>query len=642
MCRLPVIIIIIGCFLTGLAPATAQTIDVGDSLPRTWWQSPPASMDRIVEVLEDRLGTDRSQWPESYQLAWENSRKQMPDGTPAYEALRRSMESMYERYRERGDAYYLAIYEARIDDFEVDPGVAAWAVMPGEGVSTSLLQVSRYELEWYVDHSFLPKVTEGMDAYLAHLPSLLGELLETGQFKQCLNRLAQDLRHGGQDPSEFHQRLTQRRLELQDEIVARVHQRAETLNLAPQGVPGGTFLFAPQTLGNLRAGFRMYLGRFRQPDASRWNEGFGNLQVNFALAAGGTQGSMREHPPTLLLQQGRLQIFEGPHPWITRPTANMNAQRLTEGNIAHTSLYVLVDENPEGLLFRLDLPAPGVIHLTRHGQQPTISIPASLTEEVRARMIEHVVEVFGEVLGFETGEIDLPPHAPHVVPDLPPSDTIWFSTANITASGEEDVQLERTLHDIQRRWNVVERQVAGKQWNLARENLAQLEATLAAVTPNPDVRVIFHGLPTDAVQEQRRLLEEERRANLATYHMVQDRLTELTEGWEEASNRFLNRVWRGMVRSLVDWHSLPSWYEVPHTFVRWQRDAAEHSEEILEAQTAISRILELEREYEKLMRQTLDRHRRIREELDGWDEVDELHKQARAIIVRPTWAEWRR
>ena len=145
-------------------------------------------------------------------------------------------------------------------------------------------------------------------------------------------------------------------------------------------------------------------------------------------------------------------------------------------------------------------------------------------------------------------------------------------------------------------------------------------------------------MPSDGAMEAYRELEEEWDQNYRLWEYVQKMVHDLDNAILQGELSYVNVVWRGAHQSMLDWHSPPSWYEVPQTFHQWYRDAEERGGAIFEAGQAVRMMRLTRNELDRIRSIALDTHEEIKESLEEMDPVTGMDSQLRSLFGGLGWA----
>ncbi len=238
----------------------------------------------------------------------------------------------------------------------------------------------------------------------------------------------------------------------------------------------------------------------------------------------------------------------------------------------------------------------------------------------------------------------------------------WFRARSIVATGEiEDARLkarlETELHHLQKRFDLIEESMELGMIGQAKNNIELLKDVLPDIgalvkeirAEGGTCNVVLMGLPTDTtvdpIRDELEELEAARAENLEHYHYVQAQRMQIPEHLQQARTNYLNEVWQALVKSLVEWHSPPDWYQVPTALAGWHKESQEQADKILTQQEVIRKLERLQTHLDEEMQSILDRHR---EEIVEKIEANESYLEAllpietelRDALSTAGWARW--
>lgn len=293
-------------------------------------------------------------------------------------------------------------------------------------------------------------------------------------------------------------------------------------------------------------------------------------------------------------------------------------------------------------VFSLGLPGPIALKDgPGGGGMPEITLPPHILSDIHEHLAMALNLAAAEMFNVEPVSLSLPERQ---IPD-PPGE-VWFSTTNILASGQTVDELRARLQDLQARYDLISSQIRQESLDLARANIENLRDQLGRVgetifemrKEGKEISVRLNGLPTDQAMAIAAELEEDRTKNRAMLQLLNREIHRINLIHLEQEQLFITRVWRGMYQSFLDWHSLPAWYDIPSTFIGWEKDSKERAEAILEPQEAVLRLRTMLEEYTGLREKAKAEEARLTVRLEELEPIRQMHAELRSIMASQGWA----
>jgi hypothetical protein len=241
---------------------------------------------------------------------------------------------------------------------------------------------------------------------------------------------------------------------------------------------------------------------------------------------------------------------------------------------------------------------------------------------------------------------------------------VWFSSANIIASGTEDADLKFRLQSLQSAWDAASQDALDRKWPLVQSNLGTMKSILGQVQhrvdelkrekPGFSCVINLHGLPTD--KEMHRLASLRKMAEewKAMQRIASGNALSINNMLLDRQMLFSNNVLKSVFKNYLDWGSgIPGTNDlfgavptrlsalvIPSNVLDWYGEAQADASVLKNQAQTIQKLTALRAFYLERSGAFVEESKAIHAEIDKDKAVEPLATEARAILSGSGVAVW--
>jgi hypothetical protein len=233
---------------------------------------------------------------------------------------------------------------------------------------------------------------------------------------------------------------------------------------------------------------------------------------------------------------------------------------------------------------------------------------------------------------------------------------VWFSSANITASGDEDNDIRFRLQNLQNKYDIISDQLLKNQYNLAQSGLSGIKEELAIIKKRLDQlkkekksfqsEITLIGLPSDKAMKRLKTLKEMNEKWKNTSSMCGGNALQINQMLLNKQTSFTSNVLKSVFKNYLDWGAqLPnvnnlfgavpyqlSALIMPSDLMDWWGQANEDASILKDQIKTIAKLNKLRDFYLKRQKESLDEAKNIKKEIEKNQQVEKIDIQAKAIV----------
>jgi hypothetical protein len=240
----------------------------------------------------------------------------------------------------------------------------------------------------------------------------------------------------------------------------------------------------------------------------------------------------------------------------------------------------------------------------------------------------------------------------------------WFSSANIVATGQPDDDLRFRLQNVQTLYDSVSQQLLDKKWDLARQGLASMKATLGNIKgrldqlkrdkPGYACEIKFLGLPSDKAMQRLQALQKMTEQWKAMNLIASENAQKINQLLLNKQTSFSNNILKSVFKNYLDWGSgipgpndlfgaVPAKLQglvIPSNILDWYTNAQEDASILKNQAQTIQQLSKLREFYLGRLKSFNEENRAIHDEINANQPAKEIDGQAQAMLSGTGFASW--
>ncbi len=241
----------------------------------------------------------------------------------------------------------------------------------------------------------------------------------------------------------------------------------------------------------------------------------------------------------------------------------------------------------------------------------------------------------------------------------------WFTSANISASGDQDQDIRFRLEALQSRYDLISQQILDEKYSLAKSNVNGFKENLSGIKTsleklkkekkNFKCEITFFGDPaakgTKKLNALKKLFEDYKKV----HSIVNGNAQEINKLLLNTQIQFSNNILKSVVKNYIEWGAgIPKpddlFGAVPYNLVAltipgdvldWYGNAQEDASILKDQATNIKKLSELREFYLKRAKEVIDENKKTKELIDKNKEIESLSKEFKAILSSQSWAKYK-
>lgn len=250
--------------------------------------------------------------------------------------------------------------------------------------------------------------------------------------------------------------------------------------------------------------------------------------------------------------------------------------------------------------------------------------------------------------------------------------SIWFSSENITASGDEDKDIRFRLGVVQNLYNRISEHILNEKYAQAGKNLDDLKKTLIEIKDQFyrckkkdqgfDCDITFIGLPTDKAIKNLNGIREFKEKYKEVIVIVSDNELKIEKMISDKKFVITNNVLKSVFKNYSNWYnSLRTFmspdmhklweitlgeknlilFSVPLIISDWYIEALKDASILKDQVNTIKNLRTLQEFYRKIVQKKLEFNRKFQDKIDKMKPVEELESKSKEVLGTPDWCKLR-
>jgi hypothetical protein len=240
----------------------------------------------------------------------------------------------------------------------------------------------------------------------------------------------------------------------------------------------------------------------------------------------------------------------------------------------------------------------------------------------------------------------------------------WFTSANISASGDTDPDLKFRLETLQNRYDLISGQVIDGKFDLAKSNIDGFKENLSDVKnrleeikkekENFSCKISLFGSPLDKGTKKLKALKKLFDDYKKVHSIVNGNAQEINKILLNNQINFSNNILKSIVKNYIDWGSgIPQPGDlfgavpynlqaltIPGNVLDWYGNAMEDASILKNQAMNIKKLSELREFYLNRAKEVIEENKKTKEEIDKNKDIENLSTEFKKILSSQSWAKW--
>ena len=240
----------------------------------------------------------------------------------------------------------------------------------------------------------------------------------------------------------------------------------------------------------------------------------------------------------------------------------------------------------------------------------------------------------------------------------------WFTSANISASGDSDPDLKFRFETLQSRYDLISGQIIDGKFDLAKSNVTGFKENLKEVKNSLEeikkgkknffCKISLYGSPSDKGTKKLNALKKLFDDYKKVHSIVNGNAQEINKILLKNQMNFSNNILKSIVKNYIDWGSgIPQPNDlfgavpynlaaltIPANLMDWYGNAMEDASILKNQAMTIKKLSELREFYLKRAKEVIEESKKVKEEIDKNKSIESLTTEFKTILSSQSWAKW--
>jgi hypothetical protein len=242
---------------------------------------------------------------------------------------------------------------------------------------------------------------------------------------------------------------------------------------------------------------------------------------------------------------------------------------------------------------------------------------------------------------------------------------VWYSSANLTAKGNENFSVRNDLNDIQSIYDQIYEKLLSKDFAGAKMYVSNLKSAINNLKAtidnekqkNPDFKceITFIGLPTSRTMTHLKAMETLSLKLRELYMISEENVSKINDLLLKTRTGLSANILKSVFKNYINWGtSIPTGYtdfltlydpsntlsivSMPSTFMGWWEDANKDASILKNQFMTIKKLSALQRFYMEQMNKSIEERKKIISLIKELSPVKEIDKDLRVYFSSLSWA----